>query len=411
MSQRCTDRELLELYAGSRDADAFRALVERYQRLVLGTCRSVLRNEAWAEDAAQATFLLMHEKAKSLVKHGSLAGWLVKTSRLVSTNMRRKELRHSREIGLGPDVSGRKPEVTAEVEEAFSGLTAEQQALLWMRVGEELAFRDMGLTLGISEDAARVRCKRAMDALRSRLPHFAGVAGLSQLETSLCSMMRGPVPDGFGQAVVNAAVGTGAVSSGVVLALQGLKQTMRMKTAAMASVSTLTVLVLTGLGMHFGGMQVAQAKKVDPKLDSLSALVGTWKGTLSYANYSDDARESLAAEATITRIPNGFATETRYPGYRGSAGGKTTYEFDTERGLVNISDMPGRHKVSGLGDPAKDGVSSFTITGVVREEVRGFIQDVPMRITVEMGRDSLVMRRETRDPLEFRNEYRLTRVR
>jgi DNA-directed RNA polymerase specialized sigma24 family protein len=70
------DRELLQVFLERRDEAAFAALVERHGAMVQSVCRAVLRQRQDAEDAFQATFLVLARKAQSIRRRDSLASWL-----------------------------------------------------------------------------------------------------------------------------------------------------------------------------------------------------------------------------------------------------------------------------------------------------------------------------------------------
>src|SRR6516165_7099612 len=70
------DRDLLERFVRCRDGDAFAALLARHGPMVLRVCRAVLRNASDAEDAFQATFLVLVRKARTLRGRANLGGWL-----------------------------------------------------------------------------------------------------------------------------------------------------------------------------------------------------------------------------------------------------------------------------------------------------------------------------------------------
>src|SRR5262245_26746075 len=71
-----SDHDLLQKFYGQRDETAFHALLLRHGPMVLDVCRGVLGSEADAEDAFQATFLILARKASSIRKTASAGSWL-----------------------------------------------------------------------------------------------------------------------------------------------------------------------------------------------------------------------------------------------------------------------------------------------------------------------------------------------
>jgi len=71
-----TDRQLLRQFADRQDPSAFATLIQRHGPVVLGVCRRVLNHEQEAEDAFQATFLVLVRKAGSLERPELLGNWL-----------------------------------------------------------------------------------------------------------------------------------------------------------------------------------------------------------------------------------------------------------------------------------------------------------------------------------------------
>ncbi len=82
------DAELLERFARRRDQAAFELLVWRHGPMVFGLCQRLLRHEQDAEDALQATFLVLVRKASTISKKESLASWLYKVAYRIACRAR-----------------------------------------------------------------------------------------------------------------------------------------------------------------------------------------------------------------------------------------------------------------------------------------------------------------------------------
>src|ERR1700722_15638757 len=91
-----SDRELLGRFVAAGDQAAFAALFRRHSGMVLGVCRRALSNLQDAEDAWQATFLVLARRARSGRWQPSVANWLYTTARRVAGNARMAAERRAR---------------------------------------------------------------------------------------------------------------------------------------------------------------------------------------------------------------------------------------------------------------------------------------------------------------------------
>jgi RNA polymerase sigma factor (sigma-70 family) len=98
-----SDRELLKRFIKSRDDAAFAMLVNRHGPTVLGVCRRVLNNNHDAEEAFQATFLVLSRRAASIRKTASIGCWLYGVAFRVASRLKSRLARTPR-TGTLPDV-------------------------------------------------------------------------------------------------------------------------------------------------------------------------------------------------------------------------------------------------------------------------------------------------------------------
>src|SRR6185437_11007852 len=99
-----SDGQLLERFLQQREESAFAALLRRHGPMVLSVCRGVLRHAPDIEDAFQATFFLLAQKAASIRRGQSLGGWLHEVAYHIAIKARTNAARRQRCERRTPDM-------------------------------------------------------------------------------------------------------------------------------------------------------------------------------------------------------------------------------------------------------------------------------------------------------------------
>lgn len=170
-----SDAELLQRLCAGHDEASFCALVRRHGPMVLDVCRAVLANEADAEDAFQATFLVLARKVASLRTVASLGAWLhgvayrtALKARTAAAKRRLHEARVPRREALPPvDMAWR--EMPLILHEELNSLADRFRAPLVVCYLQAKTQDEAAALLGLPKGTLKGRLERARALLRARL--------------------------------------------------------------------------------------------------------------------------------------------------------------------------------------------------------------------------------------------------
>jgi RNA polymerase sigma-70 factor (ECF subfamily) len=170
------DGELLERYVTARDEEAFAALVERYGSLVLGVCGRILQHTQDAEDAFQATFLVLARRAATLDGRGPLGNWLYGVAYRTAIKARqvaaRRRARELQVLNMSTVLSNEEEEwsdLRPILDEELNHLPEKYRAPLVLCYLEGKTQEQAAQELGWPTGSMSRRMNRARDLLHERL--------------------------------------------------------------------------------------------------------------------------------------------------------------------------------------------------------------------------------------------------
>jgi RNA polymerase sigma factor (sigma-70 family) len=166
------DMALVREFAASQSERAFATLVERHVGLVHSAALRRVGQPHLAEEITQAVFILLARKVPSLRHQTILSGWLYRTTGFVAADalkQLRRRTHHEEDAYMQSTLDNAEIPVWKDLapflESAMDRLGERDRNALLLRYFEGKTLAEVGVALGVSEDAARVRVNRALEKL------------------------------------------------------------------------------------------------------------------------------------------------------------------------------------------------------------------------------------------------------
>jgi RNA polymerase sigma factor (sigma-70 family) len=283
-----TDGELLRRFASGRDGEAFAALVRRHGGMVYSACRRVLGPSADADDAFQATFLVLARRAGGLRWRASAAGWLyavaMRLARKAKIATARRQERERQAVpppAADPLAALTLRDTQAVLDEELGRLPARLRDPLVLcclegRTRDEAA-RQLGWPLG----TLKRRLEQARGLLRARLAR-RGLTVPAALAAALVgeAATSAAVPAALAESAASAALASAAAGPAVTRLAFGAGAPARVKLAA--------AVVLAGLALAGAAVVLAPGETEPPPAATATTTA---------------ARDAAGGGAAVVRLP------------------------------------------------------------------------------------------------------------
>jgi RNA polymerase sigma factor (sigma-70 family) len=310
-----SDLDLLGQYARENSQEAFGELVRRHLDLVYSAAFRQVRSPQLAEEVAQSVFTDLARNASTLRPDTILTAWLYQVTHHTAIDVvRRESRRHLREQiavemnAMNATIADWTP-IEPLLDEAMQALDDTDRTAVLLRYFENKSLREVGQTLGTTEDAAQKRVSRAIERLREFFTRRGVTVGASGLVVVLSANAVQAAPAGLMATISTAVVlaGTTITTTATATAIKIIAMT-----ALQKSLVTATVAVLAGVGIY----EVRQAVQLREQNQTLQQQQASLAEQLQQLQRErDDATNQLALMADEI-VKNQTASQTNGPIHR-----------------------------------------------------------------------------------------------
>src|SRR5262252_4932767 len=243
------DRDLLQHYASQGADEPFAELVHRHVDLVYTTALRQVRSPQLAEEIAQSVFIDLSRNERRLRPDTVLPAWLYQVTRRTAVDVIRREPRRQPRAQLAVELTemNAASSVWSQIEplldEAMDSLEAADRDAVLLRYFDNKSLRDVGQSLGTTEDAAQKRVSRAVERLRQFFSERGVTVGVGALVAALSASAVQSAPLGLTTSITALAAASAALPSTATL----------VETTKLLAMTTMQkVLITAGLTLAVG---------------------------------------------------------------------------------------------------------------------------------------------------------------
>ena len=285
-----TDHDLLAEFIRTGAERAFATLVSRHINLVYSAARRFTSDDTLAEEITQAVFILLARKAGGISSRVILTGWLYQAARLTAANaLKERNRRQQRESEacmqsnlITNQTDDAWKQLAPALDDAMGDLRETDRDAVLLRYFEDKPLAEVGIALGVSEDAARVRVNRAVDKLRLLLTKKGFTLGATAIT---------------GAVAANAVSAAPAALATTITAASLTGTTLTLTTIAMTTLQKIAVTTALTLSIGAGVYEAKQADDSRAETQKLQRQLAPFSARIDQLQAEDTQLSNLVAQA------------------------------------------------------------------------------------------------------------------
>jgi len=337
-----SDADLLREYAATGSEEAFECIVRRHINLVYATALRISRDRDTADDVTQAVFVILSRKARSLSSKTVLPGWLYRTTGFAAADALKSRHRRARRdleaamIDTVPERDATWDDVLPFLDAAMAALATNDRNAILLRFFQDKSLKDVGVALGVSDDAAQKRITRGLEKLRQFLSRQRVAVTTGSLTGLLSAHVIEAAPAGSAHAICAIAAGGSSVSVSTAAIVKGtlnMFMTIQLKSVALMA-CTIIIAIGTATLVTRGDNSAPPASVATTPVQALETLARAVSSHDPMAFRSVVHAETAAGIALVSTTETVVRAQARF---RKALGEKFTPERAVLMDSVNFT--------------------------------------------------------------------------